>query len=79
MRAGCASAPVPACFGAPGEVSTDLVAQVAKLNNGLMCDRYGPPLKEGDDEDAHAFSKDVDLSDNRCSAARPWSHCDVVG
>lgn len=36
---------------APGEVSTDLVAQVAKLNNGLMCDRYGPPLKEGDDED----------------------------
>mmetsp|Transcript_67027 Transcript_67027/g.187406 ORF Transcript_67027/g.187406 Transcript_67027/m.187406 type:complete len:831 (+) Transcript_67027:144-2636(+) len=36
---------------APSDAATDLVAQVAKLTNGLNTDRYAPPWKEGDDED----------------------------
>jgi len=36
---------------APTEVNSDLVSQVAKLSNGMMSDRYAPPLKEGEEED----------------------------
>eukprot|EP00928_Gymnodinium_smaydae_P035973 TRINITY_DN25229_c0_g1_i6.p2 TRINITY_DN25229_c0_g1~~TRINITY_DN25229_c0_g1_i6.p2 ORF type:complete len:1002 (-),score=315.63 TRINITY_DN25229_c0_g1_i6:85-3090(-) len=35
----------------PKDLPGDLVAQVAKLVNGLCTERYAPPWKEGDDED----------------------------
>lgn len=36
---------------APSEAAQDLITQMAKLTDGLTGSRYGPPWKDGDDED----------------------------